>query len=322
MNVRTSWASQDSLINGYSQFYTADETITEVQENFDIRRYHSAEGFSVIVTSSFVSATPTITATEQVIVQWHTNPINANREDIKIHFPLDSIINTGSLIEWESKDYLIVSKIKSNQAYKSAQMLECNNVINFYDSDDVLYEIPCVVVNKYTVGNVDLEKTQYISLIDSDILVMIPDTTINRQIAPNYIFKIGLYNYVVTKPDDISRVGCLLLPMKFTEQEQVTPIVDEPEDSGVDYLISGDDEIKVGSTKIYTAEKYVNGVLTVATFTFSIVDTGVPVSAYTLSVVDGNSCTVKCNTAGYTVTLRVTNDGVDTDKMIKLKSRI
>ena len=81
-----------------------------------------------------------------------------------------------------------------------------------------------------------------------------------------------------------------------------------------------DSEIKLNQTKTYTAQKYNNGVAVVQTFTFSVSgDT----SAYTLTTVDGNNCTVKCLKSGYTVVLSAT-DVSDvtkvTTKSITLKS--
>ena len=46
MNTRQEWLNNTDYI---SQFYSAEETINEAKENFDIRRYYSAEGADVIV---------------------------------------------------------------------------------------------------------------------------------------------------------------------------------------------------------------------------------------------------------------------------------
>lgn len=315
MNVRTAWASQNSLDNGYNQFYTLAETISDVQENFDIRRYHSNEGYSVTVTNDSISATPT--ATEQVLIQWYTNPLNGNKEDIKIHFTLDSIITIGSLITWNNKKYLIAAKVKSNQAYKSSQMLECNNTLNFYDQSNVLYQIPCVLLDKFSVS---LEETKYFSMFKCDTVCLVANTSTNLQIPSNYIFKIGVKNnYRTLLIDDATKSGILIIPMEYTTDAVVIPTVEVPEDSGTDYILSGVDSIKVGYTKTYTAEKYVDGVFdNTADFTFSIVDTGVPTSAYTLAIVNNTSCTITCKTDGYTLTLRATESGNNTDKSINL----
>jgi hypothetical protein len=46
MNTRKRWHDSSSTTS-YPNFYTKDETISDVQKNFDIRRYYSAEGYEV-----------------------------------------------------------------------------------------------------------------------------------------------------------------------------------------------------------------------------------------------------------------------------------
>jgi hypothetical protein len=231
----------------------------------------------------------------------------------------DATYGLGDIFVFDNYSWMVVDTSNIKTMTNSVLVQKCNNTLNFYDSSDVLHEIPCIVLDKYSVS---IENTKYMPIVNCDILVIVSNTTTNRLITPNYIFKIGTYNYEVSKPDDITKPNLLLLPMNFTETEQIIPVVEEASESGTDYILSGDSEIKVGSTKVYTAQKYINGVLTVANFTFSIVNTGVPISAYTLTVVDGDSCSIKCNTAGYAIQLRAYESGVNTDKNIKLKSRI
>jgi len=158
--------------------------------------------------------------------------------------------------------------------------------------------------------------------VDSDILVMIPDTVTNRLITSNYVFKIGMFNYEVIKPDDISRPGLLLLPMSFVNQEQIIPVVAEPEDEGISYILSGEDEITKGYSETFTATKYNNGVEVAGSFTFSIVAGSTPESAYTLTVVDGDECSITANAYIYSIVLRATDDdsGEYVEKTIRLVS--
>jgi len=87
-----------------------------------------------------------------------------------------------------------------------------------------------------------------------------------------------------------------------------------------------DTEIKSGVTKIYTAHKYNNGVEVVADveFAFSVIAGTTPSSAYTFSVIDENSCSIKCLQYTYYVTLRATDVSNDAyvDKVVKLRSII
>ena len=73
-----------------------------------------------------------------------------------------------------------------------------------------------------------------------------------------------------------------------------------------------DTEIKLNQTKTYTATKYNNGVAITQGFTFSVSGEA---TAYTLTVVDANTCTIKCLKSGYTVVLSAT-DSSDSSKVV------
>lgn len=86
-----------------------------------------------------------------------------------------------------------------------------------------------------------------------------------------------------------------------------------------------ENEIKSGQTKIFTAKKFNNGVEVVGTqFDFTIIpDSGVPISAYTFSVIDDFSSSLKCNQYLYYVTLMATDRNTPAnyvEKYIKLRS--
>ena len=206
MNTRQEWLNTDNIS---SQFYSAEETISNVKENFDIRRNYSAEGSNVIVDGIECRA----------LVQYFSNPLNQAKYDKELHVPMEINIHTGSLIEYEGFDWLITGNVDDLQAYKSAGMVKCNNTLKFYNKNQnhILYNIPCIIIDKITT---DLQENKFLLTIDCDILVMIANNEINNLISPNDIFKIGRYSYYITKPDDVTKPGLIILPMKFTEEMQ------------------------------------------------------------------------------------------------------
>jgi len=206
MNTRQEWLNTDNIS---SQFYSAEETISNVKENFDIRRNYSAEGSNVIVDGIECRA----------LVQYFSNPLNQAKYDKELHVPVDININTGSLIKYEGLDWLVTGNVDDLQAYKSAGMVKCNNTLKFYNKNQnhILYNIPCIIIDKITT---DLQENKFLLTIDCDILVMIANNEINNLISPNDIFKIGRYSYYITKPDDVTKPGLIILPMKFTEEMQ------------------------------------------------------------------------------------------------------
>ena len=73
-------------------YYSKDETIADVVDNFNIRRYYSAEGKSVTIDGTEV----------QVIIQQHSNPIHQSDVDKKILIPMDTTVYTGSYVVFEA----------------------------------------------------------------------------------------------------------------------------------------------------------------------------------------------------------------------------
>jgi len=204
MNIRKKWISSDS------NYSSKEEMVSDVKENFDIRRYYSAEGKSVIIND----------ITTQVIIQSHLNPLNEGKYDKKIHMPIETVVDTGSIVEWEGNKWIIISNIDNLQAYKTASMIKSNNTLQFYSSTSTLHSIPCII----SKGSISLDEQKIISTLDSEIAIQISNTDITRQIGMNYVFRIGLRNYTVVNIDDIIVNGLLLIKMVYSEVEQVFPV--------------------------------------------------------------------------------------------------
>ena len=203
MDVRKKWISSDS------NYSSKEEIVSDVKENFDIRRYYSAEGSPAIID----------TIATQVIIQSHLNPLNEGKYDKKIHMPIETVVNTGSIVEWEGSKWIIVSNIDNLQAYKTASMIKSNNTLQFYDSTSTLHSIPCII----SKGSISLDEQKIISTLDSEIAIQISNTSITRQIPMNYIFKLGMRNYTVTDINDITVNGLLLIKMVYSEVSQPIP---------------------------------------------------------------------------------------------------
>jgi len=391
MDIRKKW------IDDNSDYSSKEEIVSDVKNNYDIRRYYSAEGSTTIIDN----------ITTQVIIQSHLNPLNEGKYDKKIHMPVDTIVNTGSIVEWEGNKWIIVSNIDNLQAYKTASMIKSNNTLQFYDSTSTLHSIPCII----SKGSISLDEQKIISTLDSEIAIQISNTSITRQIKINDVYKIGLRNYSVTDINDITINGLLLMKMVYSEVSQQIPtftleilngnsiqvnendpltinaqvkidgiipstmpdllfsssditkatinsstgvviilnvgnvvfsckmandssvmdtisveIVSVAQDNYTYSLIGNilpDIEIKTGVTKTYTAHKFNNGIEVMdAIFDFSIIAGTTPSSAYVFSVLSGNSCSIKCNSYTYYVTLRGTDvgNGEVVEKVIKLRS--
>ena len=204
MNTRQEWLNNTDYT---SQFYSAEETINEVKENFDIRRYYSAEGADVIVDGIECRA----------LVQYFTNPLNQAKYDRKLHVPMEINISTGSIIDYDGYKWLVTGSIDDIQAYKTACMVKSNNTLTIH-KNNTLYQIPCIISKSLSLNT---EDNQYIETVDNSLYLTVSNSLTTQQIKVNDIYEIGTYNYYISSvADDISNPGLLVFKMKYSEVVQ------------------------------------------------------------------------------------------------------
>jgi len=204
INVRKWW------IDTSSDYSSKEEIISNVKDNYDIRRYYSAEGKSTIIDG----------ITTQVIIQSHLNPLNEGKYDKKIHMPIETVVNTGSIIEWENDKWIIVSNIDNLQAYKTASMVKSNNTLKFYSNninDAILYSTPCIIGK----GNISLDENKFLSIPADEYVIVIPSNTDTLKINLNTRFILSNFAYIVIGTDVISNVGLINIRVKETQIDSV-----------------------------------------------------------------------------------------------------
>jgi len=132
-------------------------------------------------------------------------------------------IETGSVIQYQSCNWLIISEIQNNNDQDvnifRARIRKFNNIL-IVNVNGILHEIPCLVTDKVALG---LDVNTYISTLDTQIYILVANNTINRNISTNNIYKIGNLNYQVQNIDDISKQGILTIKMEFTVEQQILP---------------------------------------------------------------------------------------------------
>ena len=197
MNTRQEWLNTDNIS---SQFYSAEETISNVKENFDIRRNYSAEGASVIVDGIECRA----------LVQYFSNPLNQAKYDKELHVPMEISINTGSLVEYEGFDWLITGNVDDLQAYKSAGMVKCNNTLKFYNQTHILHNIPCIIQN----SNIKLDNDKFMFLPADEHILICSNNTDSSNIDLNTRFILNDNAYSIIGIDNISNQGLLNIRIK------------------------------------------------------------------------------------------------------------
>jgi len=143
---------------------------------------------------------------------------NANRKRL-LCFP-DETISIGEIVEFDNSNWICVMNDTTSKISDVGIIERCNNVLQFYDKNSILYDVPCIVGK----GSISLDEQKIISTLDSEIAIQISNTSITRQIPMNYVFKIGMRNYTVTDINDITVNGLLLIKMVYSEVEQVFPV--------------------------------------------------------------------------------------------------
>lgn len=92
----------------------------------------------------------------------------------------------------------------------------------------------------------------------------------------------------------------------------------------INYTFTGDNEIIKGFTKSYLAAKYNNGAVVAGQFAFTVIPNSTPSSAYTLTVINDNSCSITANQATHDIILRATDvsSGEFVERNIKLRNLV
>ena len=129
-------------------------------------------------------------------------------------------IECGYLIDYDDGKWLVISEVsgKRYNKYKGI-MQKCHNTLTV-NIAGILHRVPYVVTNKV---NLNIDVTYYLTVLENEIYILVANNTINSNIQPNDIYKIGRFNYRVISMDDISRPGLLLIKMKYSEEGQVLP---------------------------------------------------------------------------------------------------
>ena len=125
----------------------------------------------------------------------------------------------------------------------------------------------------------------------------------------------------------IAEGSCVITVTSNGVSDTVNLTVTASSQNNITYTLTSvsqpDYEIKTGVTKTYIAKKFNNGIeVTGIQFNFEVIATAVPISAYTLSIVNTNSCSIKCNSFVHNIVLRATENATSNykDKDIKLRS--
>lgn len=219
MNTRTEWLSNSAT----PTFYSKEETILDVQYNFNIRRYYSTEGHSISIINDIVPSTPT-SVTEQVLIQDFTNPLNEYREDRKIHFDLNSVAQRGSFVIWKNRYWMILTKVETNEAYYSAKITECNNQLSWINSEGKVITQWCFITDKQD-QNIGVIDGKYQTLGTGEFLIYFQNNSEVQKLSRGHRFIFNKIAYEIIGIIFVTRNGISIIKVKEEQYNSATDLM-------------------------------------------------------------------------------------------------
>lgn len=162
MNTRSEWNTNPN--NPGDIYYTAEETLNDVIENFNIRRMNSNEGKDITVNGVM----------ERCIVQTSSNPLRELDDQRKIHCPMSLEVHRGDYVQYEGATWLITTNVANiDGAYQSARMSMCNWELKWQNSSgDIISRWAYITsASKYNDGE---DGNRVITLGSDQLCIQIP----------------------------------------------------------------------------------------------------------------------------------------------------
>lgn len=299
MDLKTTWMTDNA---SFGANYTNVKQLNSIKSRFDIQRY-SNEGR--VCTIDGVS--------EQVVIQFHANPINIGKETIKIITDVECVINVGSIVVLDSKKYVIVSKIVNNLAYKVTYMIECNNTLKFY-KNTTLYSLPCIFSNNFLVLQ---ESNNYINLQAGHYAITIPSGNITKEdLNLRFILNDAPYKVIGINNATTGLIQIEIADDAFTENDNRTLGIADYTQNQITrevYFIDGDLINKVNGDANFQLDVVCkdNGVINTTptkTFTSSNITVCTVTNAGIVTVVGTGDCVITATYQGATDTINISVD--------------
>lgn len=191
-----------------NRYYTKEETIDSVRKNFDIRRFQSAEGFTVQIEEQDVD----------IIVSDYTNPLNQNREDWKILVPTDFNVKRGHYVQWKNDIYLIVTKVRDREAYFETRMVATNYNLKWVDLSGKIAEKRVFIEKPVNSRIEDVEYKQNLTLVNGEYVIVAPTDDDVRNLKRDMRFIIDGRAFEIIGVTNIPNEGLTFINIDATEK--------------------------------------------------------------------------------------------------------
>lgn len=209
MNMRNNWTLQEEKT--VDLFYSKEETIANVKENFDIRRFYSCEGYNIKING----------ISERCIVQTSSNPLRELNDFRKIHCPINADVKRGYYVEYENSIWLIDTNVVNvDGAYYSTRMSRCQYILRWQGKNGEIIERWGYASDqtKYSSGE---KGNSAITVGDNQYGLLVPIDSETKQLKRNMRFSFDFDDaeepdiYNLTNRKIVLSEGTMLLSFTF-----------------------------------------------------------------------------------------------------------
>ncbi len=160
---------------------------------------------------------------DRVLIAYHTNPLNEDKEDRKLKCRLSCLIDRGSIVEWKGSAWLVITQVKDHDVYKECKIYQCNQTLNIqvgaeekiidYDplgrpitkKTPIIYTTPCIASTKLYINSYTNKDAQ-INLPYGQIIVQFPYNP-DYQVEPDMEFDMYGSHYKIFDIDKTSVIN-------------------------------------------------------------------------------------------------------------------
>lgn len=206
----------------------------------------------------------------------------------------------GQLYQFNDYYWLATNTNTRINASASSVLRRCNNELKWYDDNGILHQVPCVFSREVSSENmkdgsngvpqiwgtikIQAQRNQETELLKLNQRLIFDGYSFQIQQINNHISKTYIEFYLFETQIQVT---------DDTTNNIVNGKLDKPIIGTELKILPAVSSIYLEDTQVFTVNKYVEGIANEDTFT--VVCENVPVTNYTLTIIDGNSFSIKNN---------------------------
>ena len=157
-------------------------------------------------------------------VPYELKQISTKADDFrKIIFKNNSVSTLiGDYYKFNDSYWICTDDSRIETPTNSCIIQRCNNTIAI-NKNNTFYTVPCIVETTINLYRMQLEENKYLSELNDNIIVRVPNNDITSLMSINDIYKIGRFNYKLTNLSDVVEPGLLVLKLEYSTEQQTLP---------------------------------------------------------------------------------------------------